>query len=383
MTCVVVGAGLTGLSAAWELTRAGTAVVVLESERRTGGVVLTERRDGFLVEGGPDGFLAADGDIPALAGELGLGDRLVDQAARGSMVWTGRRLEPIAEGRAAELLGIQLPTDIRAVPTDVGAQHAAPLQSGFRSFAGGMAELPEALAARLGPIIRTAQGVTGIAPTARGWRLAVTGGASLEADGVVLALPAWSAARLLAAVGVARARELDDVVYAPSVTASLAYRRDQLNGRLEGSGFVRAAEALGAVRACTYAWLKYAGRAPSGYALLRAFLEPADGDPASLAHGELATVLGLSGTPLWSRVFHWQRGLPRYKPGHAERVAHAREQLGRLAPLDVAGAGFDGAGVSACVRSGREAAKRVLGRLGIHPGAPPRGQTSPWETLRG
>src|SRR5438445_256738 len=304
MTCVVVGAGLTGLSAAWELTRAGTAVVVLESERRTGGVVLTERRDGFLVEGGPDGFLAADDDIPALAAELGLRDRLVDQAARGSMVWTG-------------------------------------------------------------------------------WRLAVTGGASLEADGVVLALPAWSAARLLAAVGVARARELDDVVYAPSVTASLAYRRDQLNGRLEGSGFVRAAETHGAVRACTYAWLKYPARAPSGYALLRAFLAPADGDPAALAHGELATMLGLSGMPLWSRVFHWRRGLPRYKPGHPERVAYVRGQLGHLAPLDVAGAGFDGAGVSACVRSGREAARRVLGRLGMNPGAPPRGQTTRGRSVRG
>src|SRR5437763_9246982 len=48
------------------------------------------------------------------------------------------------------------------------------LQGGFRSFAGGMGEITEALAARLGPIIRTSQGVTGIAPTARGWRLAVT-----------------------------------------------------------------------------------------------------------------------------------------------------------------------------------------------------------------
>src|SRR5213594_3780110 len=133
MTCVVVGAGLTGLSAAWELIRAGTEVIVLESERRAGGVVVTERRDGFLVEGGPDGFLAGEGDIPALARELGLGDRLVDQLARGATLWTGHRLEPLAEGRAAELLGIQ-------VPTDVG---------GFRSFAGGMAELTEALAARL------------------------------------------------------------------------------------------------------------------------------------------------------------------------------------------------------------------------------------------
>src|SRR5256886_6106498 len=101
MTCVVVGAGLTGLSAAWELTGAGTEVVVLESERRAGGVVLTERRDGFLVEGGPDGFLAADGDIEALARELGLGDRLVGQVARGATLWAGHRLRPLTGARAA------------------------------------------------------------------------------------------------------------------------------------------------------------------------------------------------------------------------------------------------------------------------------------------
>src|SRR2546421_5093219 len=104
MTCVVVGAGLTGLSAAWELTRAGTHVVVLESERRTGGVVLTERRDGFLVEGGPDGFLASESDIQAPAPELGLGGRLGDQLAPGAMGWTGQRVRappPGGGGRPA------------------------------------------------------------------------------------------------------------------------------------------------------------------------------------------------------------------------------------------------------------------------------------------
>jgi protoporphyrinogen oxidase len=44
-------------------------------------------------------------------------------------------------------------------------------------------------------------------------------------------------------------------------------------------------------------------------------------------------------------------------------VAALRARLARLAPLDVAGAGIDGAGVSACVKSGRAAATRVLGRL--------------------
>ena len=357
VTVAVVGAGLAGLSAAWALTRAGAEVVVLEAERRPGGVTITERPGGFIVEGGPDGFLAAEPDIQGLAREAGIGDRLVSQVARGATLWTGHKLEPLPEGSAAELLRIQ-------DHVKVGAQHAAPLHSGFMTFAAGMQEIVDALVAGVGPRVRTAQGVSGIAPAARGWRLSLTGSSSLEAEAVVLAVPAWIAARLLAGLGVPAARALDEVVYHPSVTVSLAYRADQVPGTLEGTGFVTAPDAAGAVRACTYAWLKYPKRAPDGFALLRAFVAPVDGDPGAIAHAELAAILGLTGSPLWTRVFHWRRGLPRYHRGHAERVVAVRERLRRLAPLAIAGAGFDGAGVSACVKSGREAGRVILNWLG-------------------
>src|SRR5438105_2241372 len=98
------------------------------------------------------------------------------------------------------------------------------------------------------------------------------------------------------------------------------------------------------------------------------------GDPAVAAHAELAPILGISGGPLWSRAFTWPRGLPRYRSGHAGHVAAVRERLARLPPLAIAGAGFDGAGVSACVKSGREAARLVLDRLGVNPGPSARGQ---------
>jgi len=356
MTVAVVGAGLAGLSAGWELNHAGADVVVLDAGRQPGGMIVTERRDGFIVEGGPDGFLAAEPDIQELAREVGIGERLVDQVARGATVWTGRRLEPLAVGRAAEVLGIQ-------GRWDVGAQHAAPLHGGFTTFTTGMADVVEALVTCLGPRLRTTQGVTAVAPSARGWRLSFTGGSSLDAEGVILAVPAWVAARLLAGLGVSAARSLDTVVYAPSVTVSLAYRADQVPQTLEGAGFVAAPDSGSAVRACTYAWRKYPNRAPDGYALLRAFLGPVDGDPGAIAHAELAAILGIERAPVWSRAFHWPRGLPRYSRGHAERVAAVRERLARLAPLAIAGAGFDGAGVSACVRSGRAAARRVLERV--------------------
>jgi len=350
MTVAVVGAGLAGLSAAWEVCQAGVDVVVLDAARQPGGMIVTERRDGFVVEGGPDGFLAAEPDLQELAREVGIGERLVDQTARGSALWTGRRLEPLAEGKAAELLGIQ-------VNVDVG---------GFRSFAAGMAEVVEALVACLVPRLRTTQGVTAVvrAGGARGWRLSFTGGSALEAEALILAVPAWVAARLLAGLGVSTARALDTVLYAPSITVSLAYREDQVPQAVEGAGFVVALDSGAALRACTYAWRKYPKRAPEGYALLRAFVGPVDGDPSSIAHAELAAILGIEGDPLWTRAFYWPRGLPRYPRGHGERVAAVRDRLARLPPLAIAGAGFDGAGVSACVKSGREAAKQILERLG-------------------
>src|SRR3989442_14210058 len=88
-----------------------------------------------------------------------------------------------------------------------------------------------------------------------------------------------------------------------------------------------------------------------------------------MADAELAAILGIEGDPLWTRAFYWTRGLPRYPRGHAERVAAVRDRLTRLAPLAIAGAGFDGAGVSACVRSGREAARWVLERVSGKGGA--------------
>ncbi|HEY7192736.1 MAG TPA: FAD-dependent oxidoreductase [Gemmatimonadales bacterium] len=354
MKVVVVGAGIAGLAAAWDLTRAGMEVAVLESERRTGGVIVTEAVDGFVVEGGPDGFLAGERELPELAREIEIGDRVVSQQARGTSIWTGRELQPIDEGRAATFLGID------ARREEVSA--------GFQSFAGGMIEPVAALTQRLDAVVRFAQGVAGLTRAGNGWHLAITGGSTRDADAVVLALPAYSAGRLLEAVGVPHARLLADVVYAASITVSLAYRADQVS-QLTGAGLVVDPETMRTqaaplqLRACTYASQKFPGRAPAGHVLLRAYLAFGDGDPGAAAHTQLAAILGIRGEPLWSRAFYWQRGLPRYRASHRQHVDEVRHRLQRLPPLVIAGAGYDGAGVSACVRSGRTAAAEVIKRL--------------------
>src|SRR5437867_8279597 len=99
MKVVVVGAGIAGLAAAWELTQSGGCdVTILESERRPGGVIVTEQVDGFVVEGGPDGFLAGEPELPALAQELGIGDRVIEQLERGTSLWSGGTFQPIDAG---------------------------------------------------------------------------------------------------------------------------------------------------------------------------------------------------------------------------------------------------------------------------------------------
>ena len=71
-TVAVLGAGISGLTAAHALTRAGHQVVVLDRRRVAGGRIYTERRDGFLVEHGPNTMMAPAPGAEALVHTLGL-----------------------------------------------------------------------------------------------------------------------------------------------------------------------------------------------------------------------------------------------------------------------------------------------------------------------
>ncbi len=79
MRVVIVGAGISGLGLAYRLNQLLPAaeITVLEQRDRPGGTMWTERRDGFQVEIGPNGFLDNKSSTTALCRALGLGDRLV------------------------------------------------------------------------------------------------------------------------------------------------------------------------------------------------------------------------------------------------------------------------------------------------------------------
>ncbi len=68
----VVGAGVAGLTAAYRLKRRGIRVVVYEASDRAGGVILTERREGYLAELGPNSLTAGAGALAGVLSQLGL-----------------------------------------------------------------------------------------------------------------------------------------------------------------------------------------------------------------------------------------------------------------------------------------------------------------------
>lgn len=106
MSVLVVGGGISGLVAARGLALAGVPVMLMEAADRLGGKVASQRLDGFLLESGPDSFLATRPAAVELCHELGLRDDLVTPSApRSVFVLRRGRLLPVPDG-----LGLMLPS---------------------------------------------------------------------------------------------------------------------------------------------------------------------------------------------------------------------------------------------------------------------------------
>ncbi|MGH9395058.1 MAG: FAD-dependent oxidoreductase, partial [Terriglobales bacterium] len=100
-TVAIIGGGIAGLSAAWELEQAGCRDwLLLEAGPRLGGVIETRHEQGFVLEGGADSFLTSRPAWRELCGELGLGAALVPAAAPagGAQIFDRGRLHPLPAG---------------------------------------------------------------------------------------------------------------------------------------------------------------------------------------------------------------------------------------------------------------------------------------------
>jgi protoporphyrinogen/coproporphyrinogen III oxidase len=102
---LVIGAGISGLSAAFELIERGEDVLVLDRGEEAGGLVGTDRVRGYQFERGPNSVPASAVNLVAMARELGLGDAIIESgdAAQERLVFHRGRLLPVPTGPGALL----------------------------------------------------------------------------------------------------------------------------------------------------------------------------------------------------------------------------------------------------------------------------------------
>jgi protoporphyrinogen/coproporphyrinogen III oxidase len=358
---------------------------------------------------------ARDGDV-AVARYVGarLGaevvDRLVDPLLGG--VYAGRSEElsfdatlPALAAASrryrslAEAAGSLLPPPAPTVGPAGQDGRPAPGGSVFTTLAGGLGTLPEFLAKASGAYVRTGAMARELARAEGGWRLTVGSAAApeqVDADAVILAVPARPAGRLLAGVPGASAAvaALAEIGYASMAIVTLAYPRSAFPApglaALGWSGYLVPAVDGRAVKAVTFSTVKWphlagsprsgpppSGSPPSGVAPLEivrcsvgrigeeALLQRADDELAALAAAELAAATGVRGEPAATRVTRWGGGLPQYTVGHLDRVARIRAGVAAQPGLAVCGAAYDGVGIPACIGTARAAAAQVTAFLAV------------------
>lgn len=231
----------------------------------------------------------------------------------------------------------------------------------FLSLDGGIHGLVDALAADLtahGAELRTRTPVRALERTADGWR-ARTDAGPIDAERIVLAVPAHAAAPMIADAAPELAAALGAVEYADSAVVTMLL--DTSEQELTGSGFLVPPAEGTFVKASTFAsnkWPWLAARLPAGTAAVRMSVGRA-GDDAwqSLSDEEIAVraladwraMTGHSGKALVLETTRWTGALPQYRPGHAARAAELLRLAEGLPGFDIVGNYLDGVGLPACL----------------------------------
>ena len=460
---VVIGGGISGLTAALRLTQAlgSDRVTLLEAADRVGGKLRVSEVAGVPVDEGADSMLNRRPEGVGLAREVGLSADLVHPMATAAGLWTRGRIRPLPPsvlGVPTDLIalrrsgvlssmglarvwlerllpGVDLDDDrsvgdlvtrrlghevtdrlVEPLLGGVYAGHAhalsaraclaslVPLLADHRSLTaaaqavasgggeladgqkapvfagirGGVGRLAEALAQRLGNQVRTQATVRELSRLPGGrWRLAVGPSRSvevIEADGLVLALPATPAGRLLVDVAPQASRELGLIEYASVALVTLAVPSAAFCEPPVGSGFLVPPVDAWLVKAATYMSNKWGWvadrtgdtvivRCSVGRHREEAALQRSDTELVDAVMADLAIATGLSGPLEDARVTRWGGALPQYAVGHQARVRRIQDEIASIPGLAVCGAAYDGLGIPACVASAESAATRILDEL--------------------
>jgi oxygen-dependent protoporphyrinogen oxidase len=239
----------------------------------------------------------------------------------------------------------------------------------FLSFRKGIQTLTDKLRSSLPEgSVQTGVRVIKIGRENEAWQLETDHG-PMSADALCLALPANIAGDLLSDACPELSTELRGIQYHGAITANIVFRREDVDHPLNGMGFVVPSIERKNIIACSFSSVKFEGRAPDEFALLRAFIGGPgqqsligrdDAFIADLVEKDLNDILGLQGKPIQTHISQWKNVMPQYHIGHLDWVEKIEGQSAQVPGLALAGNAYGGVGIPDCIRSATAAAKSLL-----------------------
>jgi oxygen-dependent protoporphyrinogen oxidase len=242
----------------------------------------------------------------------------------------------------------------------------------FLTLRGGVSALPDALVSRLEGSIRRGAQVVAVERANDAWRLTLASGSQLEADAVICAAHAYTAADLLRGLESRLAEHLGSISYASAATVNLTWRVADFPKPPDAFGFVVPSLEHRKIIAGSFSSLKFEGRAPGGFILARVFLggvlqsemmKLSDDEMVATARDEFRDLLGVTAAPGLTEVQRWPAAMPQYAVGHLDRISEIDKLTAHLPDFFLAGAAYRGVGIPDCVHSGENAAEAAFARI--------------------
>ncbi|MBB5958323.1 oxygen-dependent protoporphyrinogen oxidase [Saccharothrix tamanrassetensis] len=252
----------------------------------------------------------------------------------------------------------------------------------FGTLTGGLSSLVARLVEVAAPEVRLGLPVRGLVRREHDWRLEIgsaTAPRYLDVDGVVVAVPAPAARKLLVDVAPAASKEYAKVEVASMAVVALAFPPGTVlperSGVLLAEGERFADGTPFTAKAFTFSSRKWAHlggepvlvRGSVGRHGETAALQRDDEELVAAVRADLAELTGVTAPPVDAVVRRWGGGLPQYGVGHLDVVRGIEDAVADVPGLAVAGATLHGVGIPACIATGDAAAARVaahvLGRV--------------------
>ena len=247
----------------------------------------------------------------------------------------------------------------------------APKMTYFMSFKNGMQTLSQACADYIGKeSIRLGAGVKAVEPKGKGYAVILESGETLDADHVMIASAAYDAAAMVKGFDETLAAQMNKIEWSSSATVSVAFKKEDVKVPLKGFGFIVPRVEGRRVNAATYSSIKWSYRAPGDTIMVRVFV--GGGHHEELVHDlddsgmvkmvleELDAIVGLKANASFSKVYRWNKGMPKYTVGHLDRITLLDRTLSIHPGLHLIGCSYKGIGIGDCVHEAQIAAEKIL-----------------------